>query len=113
MNALRNKVQLIGNIGQDPEVKTFDDGKKVVKLRLATDEKYKNSAGELITESTWHNLVAWGKTAEIIEKHIFKGKEVAVEGKLVNRNYTDKNGEKRYITEILVSEVMMLGSKKV
>ncbi len=112
MNALKNKVQLIGNIGLDPEVKTFDDGKKVAKFRLVTDEKYKNSSGELITESTWHNIVAWGKTAEIIEKYIFKGKEVAVEGKIVNRNYTDKNGEKKYITEILISEVMMLGSKK-
>ena len=113
MNALKNKVQLIGNVGLDPEVKTLDGGKKVAHLRLVTNEKYKNSSGELVDEATWHNLVAWGKTADIIERYIFKGKEVEVEGKIVNRNYTDKNGEKRYNTEILVSEVMKKKKKKV
>ena len=112
MNALKNKVQLIGNIGQDPEVKTFDGGKKMARLSLVTNEKYKNSSGELVNEATWHKLIAWGKTADIIEKYIVKGKEIAIEGKIVNSNYTDKNGEKKYVTEIQISEVMFLGSKK-
>ena len=112
MNALRNKVQLIGNLGGNPEVKTFDKGKKLAKMSIATNESYRNSQGELIKETQWHNLIAWGKTAEIIEKHLKKGSEVAVEGKLINRNYTDKDGIKRYITEIEVNELLMLGSKE-
>jgi single-strand DNA-binding protein len=111
MNALRNKVQLIGNLGSNPEIKTLDGGKKLAKLNLATNETYKNAKGEKITETQWHNLVAWGKTAEIIEKYVTKGQEIAVEGKLHTRNYTDKDGNKRYFTEIQVSELLMLGSK--
>ena len=111
MNALRNKVQLIGNLGMDPEVKALDSGKKLVKVSIATNETYKNAKGEKVTETQWHNLVAWGKTAEIAEKFLKKGSEVAVEGKLINRNYTDKEGIKRYVTEIEVSEFLMLGSK--
>ena len=112
MNALRNKVQLIGNLGMNPEVKTLDGGKKLAKMSIATNETYKNSKGERVTETQWHNLVAWGKTAEIVEKFLKKGSEVAVEGKLVNRNYTDKEGVKRYITEIEVNELLMLGGKE-
>jgi single-strand DNA-binding protein len=112
MNALRNKVQLIGNLGGNPEVKTFDKGKKLAKMSIATNESYRNSQGELVKETQWHNLIAWGKTADIIEKHLKKGSEVAVEGKLINRNYTDKDGIKRYITEIEVNELLMLGSKE-
>ena len=95
MNALKNKVQLIGNIGQDPEVKTFDGGKKMARLSLVTNEKYKNSSGEMVNEATWHKLIAWGKTADIIEKYIVKGKEIAVEGKIVPQLH-DKNGEKAW-----------------
>ena len=112
MNALRNKVQLIGNLGGNPEVKTFDKGKKLAKMSIATNESYRNAQGDLVKETQWHNLIAWGKTAEIIEKHLKKGSEVAVEGKLINRNYTDKDGIKRYITEIEVNELLMLGSKE-
>lgn len=112
MNALRNKVQLIGNLGMDPEVKTLESGKKLAKVSIATSESYKNAKGERITETQWHNLVAWGKTADIVEKFLKKGSEVAIEGKLINRNYIDKEGVKRYITEIEVSEVLMLDSKK-
>ena len=112
MNALRNKVQLIGNLGMDPEVKSLDGGKKLAKMSIATNENYKNAKGEKVTETQWHNLIAWGKTAEIVEKFLKKGSEVAVEGKLINRNYTDKEGIKRYVTEIEVSEVLMLDSKK-
>lgn len=112
MNALRNKVQLIGNLGMDPEVKSLDGGKKLAKMSIATNENYKNAKGEKVTETQWHNLIAWGKTAEIVEKFLKKGSEVAVEGKLINRNYIDKEGIKRYVTEIEVSEVLMLDSKK-
>ena len=111
MNTLRNKVQLIGNLGQNPEVKELNGGKKVAKFSLATNETYRNKAGEKVTDTQWHNLVAWGKTAEIIEKYLKKGSEVAIEGKLLNRNYTDKEGVKRYVTEIQVSELLMLGGK--
>lgn len=112
MNALRNKVQLIGHLGMDPEIKSLDGGKKLAKMSIATNETYKNNKGEKITETQWHNLIAWGKTAEICEKFLKKGSELAVEGKLINRNYTDKEGIKRYVTEIEVHEVLMLDSKK-
>lgn len=112
MYALRNKVQLIGHLGNEPEVKTTEKGKKWVRFSLATNETYRNAQGAKVTETQWHQLVAWGKMAEIAEKYLLKGREVAVEGKLVNRSYTDKDGIKRYTTEILVSEILLLGSKK-
>jgi single-strand DNA-binding protein len=111
MNALRNKVQLIGRLGMDPEIKALDGGKKLAKMSIATNESYKNVKGELIKETQWHNLIAWGKTAGTIEKYLTKGSEVAVEGKLINHNYVDKEGIKRYVTEIEVSEVLLLGNK--
>ena len=111
MNALRNKVQLIGNIGMNPEVKTLDGGKKLAKMSIATNESYKNAKGEYVKETQWHNLVAWGKTAELIEKLIKKGSEVAIEGKLINRNYTNKEDVKRYITEIEVHDFLLVGAK--
>ncbi len=111
MNALRNKVQLIGNLGMNPEVKTLDGGKKLAKMSIATNESYKNAKGERVTETQWHNLIAWGKTADVIEKFLKKGSEVAIEGKLISRNYTDKEGVKRYVTEIQVNELLMLGAK--
>ena len=112
MNALKNKVQLIGNIGQNPEIKTFDSGNKMARLSLVTNEKKKNQSGELVNEATWHNLTVWGKTADIVEKFVEKGREIAIEGKLVNKSYTDKNGDKKYVTEIHVTELMLLGNKK-
>ena len=111
MNTLRNKVQLIGNIGNAPEIITLDSGKKLAKFSIATNESYKNSDGEKVTETQWHNLVAWNKTAEIVAQYLDKGKEVAIEGKLTSRSYDDKDGNKRYITEVIVSELLMLGSK--
>ena len=111
MNTLRNKVQLIGNLGQDPEIITLESGKKLAKFSLATNENYKNASGEKVTQTDWHNLIAWGKTADIIEKYVTKGKEIAIEGKLTNRSYETKEGEKRYITEVVVNELLMLGSK--
>lgn len=109
MNALRNKVQLIGNAGNDPEIKVFPEGKKLARLVLATNESYYNDKGEKITDTQWHTITAWGKTAELIEKYVTKGRELAVEGRLTHRSYDDKNGEKRYITEVVAGEVLLFG----
>lgn len=106
---MKNKVQLIGHVGNQPEVKTFEGGKKVAQFSLATNEHYTNSKGEKVEQTEWHRISAWGKTAEIIEKYVGKGKEIAVEGKLTYRSYDDKNGEKRYITEIVANELLLLG----
>lgn len=111
MYALKNKVQLIGHLGGKPEVKETEKGKKLATFSVATSESYRNAKGEKVTETQWHRLVAWGKVAEIAEKYLDKGKEVAIEGKLVTRTYNDKEGNKRYITEVQVSEVLMLGAK--
>ncbi len=107
MNTLRNKVQLIGNLGNAPEVKNLESGKKVVNFTMATNESYKNSKGEKIIDTQWHNIVAWGKTADLIEKYVSKGQEIAIEGKLTSRSYDTKEGIKRYITEIVCNEVVM------
>ncbi len=109
MNTLRNSVRLIGNLGATPEVKEFEKGKKVARIALATNETFTNAKGEKVTETCWHNLVAWGKTAELAQKYLTKGSEVAIEGKLTSRNYTSKEGEKKYITEIVVNELLFLG----
>lgn len=109
MNALKNRVQLIGNLGNDPEIINLDGGKKLARFSIATNETYKNAAGEKITDTQWHNVVAWGKTAEIVENYLAKGKEIALEGKLVNRSYETKEGEKRYSTEVNCNEILMLG----
>jgi single-strand DNA-binding protein len=111
MYALKNKVQLIGNLGQNPEIKSFDGGKKLAKFSIATNESYRNVNGEKVNETQWHNLVAWGKLAEIVEKYVTKGSEVAVEGKLTYRSYSDKEGNKKYFTEIQVNELLMLGER--
>ncbi len=111
MNTLRNKVQLIGNLGNDPEIISLENGKKIAKFSIATNDTYRNAQGEKIVDTQWHNVVAWNKTAEIIEKYVEKGKEIAVEGRLTNRSYETKEGEKRYITEIVCNELLLLGSK--
>lgn len=109
MNTLRNKVQLIGNLGNDPEIINLESGKTLAKFSIATNESYKNAQGEKVTDTQWHNIVAWGKTAQIVEKFVTKGKEVAIEGKLTTRSWEDKDGMKRYITEVVCSELLMLG----
>ena len=111
MYALKNKVQLIGNLGNNPEIKSLEGGKKMAKFCIATNESYRNANGEKVTETQWHNLVAWGRIAEIIEKYLMKGSEVAVEGKLTYRSYNDKEGQKKYFTEIQINELLMLGEK--
>ena len=108
MNALRNKVQLIGNLGMNPQVKEFDGGKKLVKFSLATNESYKNNEGKRISETQWHSMIAWGNTATYVEKFLKQGMQVAIDGKLINRIYTDKQGIKRFLTEIQINEVMIV-----
>lgn len=108
MNALRNKVQLIGRVGQDPEILNLETGKKLAKFSIATNDNYTNAKGEKVEHTDWHNVVAWGKTAGIIEQFVNKGKEIAVEGKLTTRSWEDKEGQKRYITEVVCSELLLL-----
>ena len=108
MNTLRNKVQLIGNLGNDPEIINLESGKTLAKFSIATNESYKNAKGEKVTDTQWHNIVAWGKTAQIVEKFVGKGKEVAIEGKLTTRAWEDKEGIKRYTTEVVCNELLLL-----
>ena len=108
--SLRNKVTLIGRTGKEVEIVKFENG-KLAKVSLATTDYYTNALGEKVEETQWHNLVANGKLADIMEKYVEKGKEIAVEGKIVYRNYDDKEGQKRYITEVRVDQLVLLGSK--
>lgn len=112
MNTLKNSVQLIGNLGNDPQVKHLDSGRTVANMSIATSDSYKNKAGEKVEDTQWHDLVIWGKTAEIAEKYLKKGSKVAVEGKLTHTSYEDKDGVKRYATKIVVNELLMLGDKR-
>lgn len=105
--SLRNKVTLIGRTGKAVEIVNFEKG-KIAKVTLATSDYYINSAGEKVEETQWHNLVTNGKLADIMEKYVEKGKEIAVEGKIVYRSYDDKDGVKRYVSEIRVDELVML-----
>jgi len=109
MNALRNRVQLIGHVGQEPEIKVLDGGKKLAKITIATNEVYYNENKEKVTDTQWHNVTAWGKTADIIENFVSKGKEIAIEGKLTHRSYDDKDGIKRFYTEIVANELLLFG----
>ncbi len=111
MNTLRNKVQLIGRLGQDPEILTFQDGNKMAKFSLATDDSYKDKNGNKVERAHWHNIIIKGGLVNVVENYVNKGQEIAVEGKLTNRNYTTEAGEKRYVTEIMVNELLLLGSK--
>jgi len=108
MNTLKNSVQLIGNLGKDVELKTFDNGSKLAKLNIATNEYYKNNKGEKVEETQWHNAVAWGNLAENMSKILDKGNEVAIKGKLTHRSYEDKEGITRYVSEILISEFLKI-----
>jgi len=108
---MRNKVQLIGHLGADPEIKTLDGGKKLARINIATNETYTNAKGEKVTETQWHNVVAWGKTAEIAGKIFSKGLEVLIDGKLVNRSYTDKDGNKKFVTEVQANELLVFTKK--
>ena len=109
MNTIRNKVQLIGNLGNDPEIKQLESGKTVANFSIATNDRYYNQSGEKVENTQWHNLVAKGKTAELAEKYLKKGSEIAVECKLTSRSYENKEGQKKYITELVINEILMLG----
>ena len=111
MSTLRNKVQLIGNIGNEPKITNLESGNKVARFSMATNEYYRNAQGEKVQSTQWHYVVAWDKKADIIEQYTHKGKEIAVEGKLISRSYTNEMGVKCYVTEIVASEILLLGSK--
>ena len=108
---MKNRVQLIGHVGQDPEIKNLENG-KLANFSIATNENYTNSQGEKIEQTEWHRITTWGKTADLVEKYVSKGKEIAIEGKLSHRSYEDKDGIKRYVTEIVVNEILLLGGNK-
>lgn len=111
MSTIRNQVQLIGNAGMNPEVTVLESGQKVARLTLATHEIFRDSSGNRVSETMWHTIIAKGKKAEIMEKYIRKGNELAVHGKLVHRTFNDKEGNKRNITEVHVDEVIIFGSR--
>lgn len=111
MNALKNKVQLIGNLGTTPEIITLDDGKRIAKFSLATNETYKDSSGQKVTDTQWHNIIAWNNIASIVQQFLQKGSELIIEGRLRSRSFDDKEGNKRYFTEIVCNELLMLGRK--
>ncbi|WP_040303676.1 single-stranded DNA-binding protein [Algoriphagus machipongonensis] len=112
MNTLRNRVQLIGRLGSKIEIKNLDGGKTLGKVSMATNEYYKNQKGERVEETTWHNIVAWGKQADLLDKYTDKGSEIAIEDKLSNRSYEDKEGNKRYISEVVVQSILLMGDRK-
>jgi single-strand DNA-binding protein len=112
MKDLRNRVQLIGNLGMDPEVKSFDRNRKLAKFSVATSQSYQNGKGEKVKDTQWHNIVAWGKLAETAEKYLKKGSEVALEGKIVYRSYESKEGQTKYMTEIVLNDFMMFSKRK-
>ncbi|OWW23532.1 single-stranded DNA-binding protein [Zobellia sp. OII3] len=111
MSTIRNHVQLIGNVGQEPTITNLESGKKVARFSLATNVHYKDAKGDKKTDTDWHTVVAWGKTAEIIEKYVEKGKEVGVAGKLKTRTYTTDDGNQRYVTEVVADEILLLGNR--
>ncbi len=111
MSTIKNHVQLIGNIGQEPVITNLESGKKVARFSLATNEHYKNAKGEKQTETNWHTIVAWGRIAEIIEKFASKGKEIGVTGKLKSRTYENKEGNQVKSVEVEVNEILLLDNK--
>jgi len=112
MNKLKNRVQLIGNLGHDPENKTLESGKRVAHFTLATSDTFKNGDGQKVTETTWHNIVAWNGLADFAGKYLKKGSQVCLEGRLSYRSYEDKTGVTKYITEIIADELLSLSKAK-
>jgi single-strand DNA-binding protein len=108
---MKNSVQLIGHVGQEPEIKNLEGGKKLANLSIATNEVYYRENGDKVEKTEWHRITAWGKTADIIERFVTKGKEIAIGGKLSHRSYDDKDGIKRYVTEVIADEVLLLGKQ--
>lgn len=112
MKQIKNRIVLIGRAGQAPEIKSFDSGRKRAQFSLAVSEVYYDEKGDKVECTQWHRVAAWGKVADFMEKFVHKGLELAVDGKLSTRNYEDSDGNKRYTTEVLVSEILLLGDKK-
>lgn len=112
MSTLRNRVTLIGNLGQTPEVISFENGSKLAKISIATNENYTNTKGEKIESVHWHKAIAWGPQADFLEKYVDKGQEIAIEGKLITRTYETSEGSKRSKTEVQISEIQSLGARK-
>lgn len=112
MNNLQNTVQLIGRLGADPEIRSFESNRKFARLSIATSDEYFNKKGEKIKQTQWHNLIVWGSLAEVCENYLFKGQEIAIEGKLGYRVFSDKDGNRHFITEITVNELLMIGGRK-
>lgn len=112
MNSMKNRVTLIGNLGQDPEIKTTENGKKVAHFSIATNDGFKNAEGQKVTETTWHNCVAWNGLADTVSRFLKKGQEVALEGRIVYRTYEDKKGVSKNITEIYLNDLVFLRSGK-
>lgn len=106
-----NKAILVGNLGKDPELRYTPNGQAVATFSLATTEKFKNKSGEQQERTEWHNIVAWGPLAEICGKYLTKGKQIYCEGRIQSRSYDDRDGNKRYITEIVISDMQMLGGR--
>ena len=111
MTSLSNSVHLIGRLGQDPKSFEFEGGKMKATFSMATSDFYKDQKGERVQETQWHNIVAWGKTAKVATDFLSKGKEIALEGKLTNRSYEDKAGNKKYFTEVLANQILILDKK--
>lgn len=107
MTNLRNRVQLIGNLGMNPELVLTENGSKLIKFSLATSNTYKNQKGEKTTDTQWHNIVGWGGLAELSNKYLKKGDQITIEGRIVYRNYEDKEGNKKYITEIVMNDLIL------
>ncbi|MCC6816026.1 MAG: single-stranded DNA-binding protein [Saprospiraceae bacterium] len=108
MKNLKNSVQLIGHLGKNPEVSNLETGKKIARFSLATNENYKSPDGKKVENTTWHNIVAWDKVAEYVQKYLAKGQEVMLHGRISNRSYKDKSGETKYISEIILSDILKL-----
>lgn len=111
MTNVKNSVKLIGHLGKDPEVRTFESGKKKASFTLATTDSYRNQKGENVNDTQWHNIVMWGKLADDAGQTLKKGTEVSIEGRLIHRVYETKTGDKRYITEINANEMTMVNAK--
>lgn len=111
MKQIKNRIVLIGRVGQTPEIKSFESGKKKAAFSIAVNEVYYDDKGAKVQSTQWHKIAAWGKTAEFIEKYIGKGMKLAVDGKLSTRNYQDLEGKSRCMTEVMVSEILLLDEK--
>lgn len=111
MNALKNSVRLVGHLGNDPEFRSFESGKECARVSIATNERYKIQSGDWADDVQWHNLIFWGKLAEVARDHLSQGMHVMIEGRLITRTYEDDQEQVHYFTEIRVGELLILSPK--